>query len=79
MGTFYVNSIRWVYNWKYQNCFQNKEEYKLRQKYLNSCRPLYFKVGSLGKINKATSIKIIGKIVFYTGKFTLAFNKSNNY
>jgi hypothetical protein len=48
---------------------------KLMKKYIKSCSLLKLELGSFGHYKRPTSIRIAGKLVIYTVKFTMMMKK----
>jgi hypothetical protein len=51
-------------------------EKKLMKKYVKSCSLLKLELGSFGHYKRPTSIRIVGKLVIYTVKFTMMMKKA---
>ena len=70
MSKSFVNS--WKRNNRHIECVRER---KLMKKYIKACPLLKVELGSFTWYKKPTSIRIIGKLVTYTVKFTMLMKK----
>ena len=74
VGNIEAASTSWIRSWKRTQL--STVDRKLMKRYVRSCTSIAIKVGYWMSIKRITSAKVIGKIVFYTGKVMLTLNNS---
>lgn len=67
LGEYHEASKKFLGSWKRCTKTVGKDR-KILGKYLRSCRILRFEMGSMGYFQKASSKRIIAKIIFYVNK-----------